>query len=191
MSANSHECDHRRGMGRRRSTAVTVCCCCRDFLCSICGVTIDWHEGLRLTNPGVQWRYCAKDACVEAEAAYHALPVCEMILHRDTLRAKRLFTHLQDRGIEPQPPPSDTFVTQTTGGGAQRISISPRAFGLDPGEACWCSLGKDCAGNHEVYIDKPVHRCGFCGQLFRIAADDPHWSTGRGPNCPTKHGAVI
>jgi hypothetical protein len=29
-----------------------------------------------------------------------------------------------------------------------------------------------------------VHLCGLCGKTFRIAEDDPHWSTGRGPICP-------
>lgn len=29
-----------------------------------------------------------------------------------------------------------------------------------------------------------VNWCGLCGQVFRIAPDDPHWSTGRGPICP-------
>jgi hypothetical protein len=29
-----------------------------------------------------------------------------------------------------------------------------------------------------------VHLCGMCGKTFRIADDDPHWSTGRGPICP-------
>jgi hypothetical protein len=31
-----------------------------------------------------------------------------------------------------------------------------------------------------------VHRCGFCGETFQIKADDPHWSTGRGPLCPNR-----
>jgi len=31
-----------------------------------------------------------------------------------------------------------------------------------------------------------VHLCGLCGKTFRIANDDPHWSTGRGPICPTE-----
>lgn len=31
-----------------------------------------------------------------------------------------------------------------------------------------------------------VHLCGLCGQTFRIAPDDPHWSTGRGPICPSR-----
>lgn len=85
VNGGSRECDHTRGLGaQRRSSAITVCHCCRDFLCSICGVTIDWFEGLCVTNPPAQWRYCAKDACVEAEAAYHALPVDEMIRHRGT-----------------------------------------------------------------------------------------------------------
>jgi hypothetical protein len=186
MNANSCECDHKRGRGRRRSSAITVCRCCRDFLCSICGVTIDWHEGLCVANPGVQWRYCAKATCVEAEATYHELPIDQMIRHRDALRAKREFMQLQDRGIRSQPPPSDTLVAQATPGGTQRILITPRAFVLDPGEACWCNLGKDCIGNHEVYLAEPVNHCGLCGQTFRIAADDPHWSTGKGPICPTR-----
>jgi hypothetical protein len=172
-------------MSRSRSTAVTVCRSCRDCLCSICGVTIDWYEGLRVTNPPVQWRYCAKDACVETEAAYHALPVEDMIRHRGTLRAKRVFAHLQDRGIEPRPP-FDPPRRQMLPSGAERIMITPRPFVLDPGEACWCNLGKDCAGNHEIFLDEPVHRCGFCGQIFQISPDDPHWSTGRGPICPTE-----
>ncbi len=52
---------------------------------------------------------------------------------------------------------------------------------------------------HLVLIDRPkaepepepidviveaVNWCGLCGQTFRIAPDDPHWSTGRGPICP-------
>jgi hypothetical protein len=190
MNGNSHECDHSRGTPRHRSSALTICHHCRDFLCSICGVTIDWHEGLCVTNPGVQWRYCAKDTCVAAEGPYHALPVDEMIRYRGELRAKCVLRHLQDRGIEPQTPPSNALVTQTTARGAQRIFITPRAFVLDPGEACWCNLGKDCTGSHEVYFAEPVNRCGLCGQTFRIAADDPHWLTGRGPICPTRRGSV-
>jgi hypothetical protein len=31
-----------------------------------------------------------------------------------------------------------------------------------------------------------VHLCGICGETFRIADDDSHWTTGRGPFCPTK-----
>ena len=31
-----------------------------------------------------------------------------------------------------------------------------------------------------------VHICGICGETFRIAPDDPHWSTGEGPLCPTE-----
>ena len=31
----------------------------------------------------------------------------------------------------------------------------------------------------------PLNWCGLCGKTFRIAPDDPHWSTGRGPICPT------
>ncbi len=181
-----YECDHKRGSPRQRSSAVTICRHCRDFLCSICGVTIEWYEGLCVANPGVQWRYCSKDACVTAEAAYHTVPVDEMIQHRDALRAKRVHAHLQDRGIEHQPPPSDALVTHATAKGMQRIFITPRAFVLDPGEACWCNLGKDCTGNHEIPLAEPVNLCGFCGKMFRVADDDPHWSTGRGPICPTR-----
>lgn len=192
------ECDHKRGRPQHQSSAITICHHCRDFLCSICSATIEWYEGLCVANPGAQWRYCAKDTCVTAEAAYHALPVDEMIRHRHALRTKRVFTYLQDRGIEPQPPPSAAPVTQTTARAevrprscmtvftAQRIFITPSAFVLDPGEACWCNLGKDCTGNHEIYLAEPVNLCGLCGQTFRITADDPHWSTGKGPICPTK-----
>ena len=159
------ECDHTRGLGLKRNTAVTVCHGCRAYLCSLCGVTIDWHEGIYVTNPVVQWRYCAKAVCVEAEAAYHALPVDEMIRHRGALHAKRVLVHLQDRGIEPRPPyvspperlVNTTFVTQDTASGPQsialrpeRVTITPRAFTLDLGEACWCNLGKDCVGSHEI-----------------------------------------
>ena len=31
-----------------------------------------------------------------------------------------------------------------------------------------------------------VHLCGLCGQTFQITDTDPHWSTGRGPICPTE-----
>ena len=41
MSDSSRACDHTRGMARSRSTALTVCHDCRDYLCSICGVTRD------------------------------------------------------------------------------------------------------------------------------------------------------
>jgi len=188
---HSRECDHTRGLAQRRSTAVTVCRACRDYLCSICGVTIDWYDGLCVTNPPVQWRYCAKTACVAVEAAYHGLSFDEMIRHRDALRAKRVLDHLQDRGIEPCPkyaPPSQggaPSIQLKMAGRPERIVITPPAFTLDPGEACWCNLGKDCTGNHEIYLAEPVHRCGLCGQTFEIKSDDPHWSTGRGPICPT------
>ena len=184
MSASS-DCDHTRGMARSRSTAITVCRCCRDYLCSICGVTIDWHEGLYVTNPPVQWRYCAKGPCIEAEAAYHALPVDEMIRQRAALRAKRVLAHLQDRGIEPRPkfdPPERRVLPS----GAEHIKITPRPFVLDVGEACWCNRGKDCDGSHEIYLGEPIHRCGLCGKTFEIKSDDPHWVTGRGPICPTE-----
>ncbi len=191
-NANSRDCDHRRGP-RHRSSAITVCRHCLDFLCSICGATIDWHEGLCVANPGVQWRYCAKDACVAAEAAYHALPVGEMIQRRGELRGKRVLLHLQDRGIEPPILPA--------GSSSEGIVVSrlhyafrperipaPRRSMLDPGEACWCNLGKDCVGDHEIGPIEVVNVCGDCGQEFRISGDDPHWSTGRGPTCPTRHG---
>lgn len=185
MNASSCECNHQRGTARHRSSAVTICCGCRDFLCSICGVTIEWHEGLGITNPGVQWRYCARDACIKAEAAYHGLPLDEMIQRRGELRDKRVLKHFQDRGIEPQPSLGDTLVTQTTtlvtqttASGAQRIFITPRAFVLDPGEACWCNLGKACDGNHEIGPIEVVNICGNCGQEFQILDSDPHWSTG-------------
>ena len=178
-------CDHTRGMGSRRSTAITVCRSCRDYVCSTCGLTIEWHAKLCVTNPPVQWRYCAKPSCLEVEARYHGHPVDVMAQHRSTLIAKRLLRHLQDRGLEPQPvrtPPERTLLSS----GAERIKLAPQPFMLDPGEACWCNLGKDCDGNHEIYLAEPDHRCGFCGQTFQITADDPHWSTGRGPLCPTE-----
>jgi hypothetical protein len=183
MTRSGRECDHTRGTGRMRSTAITVCRNCRDYLCSICGLTIEWHEGLYVTNPPVQWRYCAKPACVEVETAYHGHPVAEMAQHRSALRAKRLLLHLQDRGIEPRPsyiPPERTLLPS----GATLIKITPLPFTLDPGEACWCNRGKDCDGGHEIFIGEPEHVCGECGETFEISDDDPHWSTGRGPICP-------
>lgn len=177
-------CDHTRGMGRRRSSAITVCRNCRDFICSICGLTIEWYEGLCVTNPPVQWRYCEKPACVDVEAAYHGYSVAEMSEHRSALRAKRLLHHLQDRGIEPRPPyvpPEQTVLPS----GAVRIQFTPQPFTLDPGEACWCNRGKDCDGGHEIFIE-PINVCGLCGKTFEISDDDPHWSTGRGPICPDR-----
>lgn len=183
------ECTHTRGTGRMQSTAITVCRNCRCFLCSTCGLTIAWHEGLRVTNPPVQWRYCAKPSCIEVEAAYHGHPVAEMTQHRDALRAKRLLRHLQDRGIEHRPPhspPARTYLPS----GATLIKMPPFFFTLDPGEACWRDLGKDCRGNHEIYVGDPTNVCGLCGETFEIRDDDPHWSTGRGPSCPSqKHQA--
>lgn len=181
-------CNHRRG--REQSSAVTVCHHCRDFLCSICGVTIEWYEELRVANPGIQWRYCARDACVEVEAAYHALPFDEMIRHRGELRGRRVLAHLQDRGLEPRPP-LDQPLRSSLPGGAQLITIAPRPLtprpgALGPGEACWCNLGKDCAGDHEIGPVEVVNVCGFCGQELQFSSDDPHWSTGRGPICPMK-----
>lgn len=176
-------CDHTRGTGSMRGTAITVCRSCRDYVCSTCGLTIAWHEGLRVTNPPVQWRYCARPTCLAVEAAYHGCSLAEMALHRSTLRAKRLLRHLQDRGIEPRPPhvpPEQTVLPS----GATLIKLTPQAFALDPGEACWCNRGKDCDGGHEIGPIEVVHVCGMCGKTFEIRDDDPHWSTGRGPICP-------
>jgi hypothetical protein len=170
-------------MGRTRSTAITICRCCRDYLCSICGDTIAWHEGLHVTNPVVQWRHCGKPACLEAEAAYHGHSIEVMKEHRSALVAKRMLRHLQDRGLAPRPPytpPEQTVLPR----GAIHIKLAPRPFTLDPGEACWCNRGKDCDGGHEIGPIDIVNVCGICGQNFRIADDDPHWSTGRGPICP-------
>ena len=180
-------CDHKRGDGMwgDRRTAISVCRSCRDYVCSTCGLTLEWHEGLLVTNPPVQWRYCAKPACLEVEAAYHGHPVAEMAKHRSALRAKRLLLHLQDRGIEPRPPhipPEQTILPS----GATLIKLTPQPFTLDLGEACWCNRGKDCDGSHEIYFDDPVHVCGLCGETFEIRDDDPHWSTGRGPLCPSR-----
>ena len=186
---SSHKCDHRRGVSQSRSSAITVCRCCRDFLCSICGITIEWYEGLCITNPVVQWRYCAKDACIKAEAAHHALPIDEMIQRRNELRGKRVLMHLQDRGIEPRPQ-LDLLRRRSLPSGAELIMITPRSFALDPGEACWCNLGKDCVGDHEIGPIELVNVCGDCGREFQISDDDPHWSTGRGPICPTGRGGV-
>ena len=182
-TSTGRECDHRRGVGSRRSTAITVCRNCRDYVCSICGSTIEWHEGLCVTNPVVQWRYCGKLACVEAEAAYHGYPVAAMKQHRSALVAKRLLLHLQDRGLEPRPPqpPLEQTVLPS---GALRIKLAARPFALDPGEACWCNRGKDCDGGHEIGPIEVMNVCGLCGKTFRIADDDPHWSTGLGPICP-------
>lgn len=185
MSAVSRECDHMRGTARSRSSAITVCCNCRDYLCSICGLTIEWHAGIFVTNPPVQWRYCAKPTCVEVEALYHGYPVAELEQYRNALRAKRMLHHLQDRGIEPRPPfipPERTLLPS----GAVRIMFTPQVFTLDPGEACWCNRGRDCDGSHEIYFGELVHHCGICGRTFQITRDDPHWSTGRGPICPTE-----
>lgn len=177
------ECDHRRGTVRSRSSAITICHCCRDFLCSICGVKIEWYEGLSITNPVVQWRYCAESACIKAEATYHALPVDEMIQHRSELRDKRVLVHLQDRGIKSRPQ-LDPLQHRSLPSGAELITIAPRPFVLDPGEACWCNLGKDCDGDHEIGPVEIVNVCGNCGQKFQISDADPHWSTGQGPICP-------
>lgn len=172
-----------RGKGRRQSSAITVCRNCRDYVSSICGLTIEWYEGLCVTNPVVQWRYCGKSACIQAEAAYHGYPVALMEQHRSTLVAKRMLLHLQDRGPEPRPPytpPEQTVLPS----GAVRLKFTPRPFTLDPGEACWCNRGKDCDGGHEIGPIEVVNVCGICGKSFQIAADDPHWSTGLGPICP-------
>lgn len=177
------ECDHTRGIGRTLSSAITICRCCRDYLCSICGGTIVWYEGLRVTNPIVQWRYCGKPTCLEAEGTYHGHPIDMMAQYRNAVVAKRVLQHLQDRGLAPRPsytPPEQTILPS----GAVRIKLAPHPFTLDPGEACWCNRGKDCDGNHEIGPIEIEHRCGICGQTFQISKDDPHWSTGRGPICP-------
>ena len=57
---------------------------------------------------------------------------------------------------------------------------------LERGEACWCNLGKDCTGSHEITVGDPIHVCGECGEEFKIDKSDPHWSTGRGPLCPKR-----
>jgi len=185
MECSKQGCDHKRGRIPRRSSAITVCQCCRDFLCSICGTSIEWHEGLGIANPAAKWRYCSKEACIKAEARYHGMPVDEMIRHRHVLRAKRVSRHFLDRGIAVRPPPSATHGTPVTAGSAQRIFTTQRTFSLGLGEACWCNLGKDCCGDHELYLGAPVHRCALCGQAFLISPEDLHWSTGQCSICPS------
>jgi hypothetical protein len=185
------ECDHTRGAGRMRNTAITVCRNCRDYMCSICGFTIDWHEGLFVTNPPVQWRYCMKPACVEVEAAYHALTVDEMWQRRNELRAKRWLENVRSQrpfnlADAKARVVADGGTWEGGGGRPERITLGPSTFKLDPGEACWCNLGKDCSGSHEIGPIVVVNICGRCGRTFRIAKDDPHWVTGRGPCCPTE-----
>lgn len=170
MGVMGMSCKHVSNSG---ASAITVCQRCRDYLCSICGGTIVWHDDLRVSNPGAQWRYCEKPACVEAEAAYHGFSVTEMTQYRAALRVKRM----------QKPKPVPHTATQLPSG-AVHIKLAPQPFKLDPGEACWCNRGKDCDGSHEVWIGAPVNRCGICGKTFEIRSDDPHWSTGRGPICP-------
>lgn len=178
--AAERECDHTRGTDYMQRTAITVCRNCRDFICAICGLTIEGHEKLYVTNPPMQWRYCVKPACLEVEAAYHGHSIEEMAKHRLTLRAKRLALQIRGRG-------SDDKIERTIlPSGATHIKVTPLPFTLDPGEACWCNRGKDCDGSHEIYLADPTHVCGLCGQIFQITKDDPHWVTGRGPLCPTK-----
>ena len=173
-------CDHTRGTRLIGwASAITVCHSCRDYVCSTCGLTIGWHAGLLVANPVVRWRYCGKPACVEAEAAYHGYSVAEMIRHRDALSAKRLRQHLRFQNSPARP----LEVTRLPSG-AEQVKFTPPVFALDPGEACWCNRGKDCDGGHEVGPITVVNRCGICGKTFQITADDPHWSTGRGPICP-------
>ncbi len=35
-----------------------------------------------------------------------------------------------------------------------------------------------------------INVCGECGETFEISKDDPHWSTGKGPICPTRTAKV-
>ena len=72
----------------------------------------------------------------------------------------------------------------------ERIMLENRAFKLDPGEACWCNLGKSCEGNHEIFIGEPVNVCGFCGEEFELSNTDPHFASGRGPTCPNPRQAA-
>ena len=39
---------------------------------------------------------------------------------------------------------------------------------------------------HVEHVIEVENRCGFCGQAFQIAPDDPHWLTGHGPLCPER-----
>ena len=134
------------------------------YPCSDCGVLRTKAEG------GTVFTVC--DDCWDK---HH--PPCESIgaklLSATREQLSRTSTVQASSKAERQPPKG-------------RIMITPRPFVLDPGEACWCNRGKDCDGNHEIYLDEPVHRCGFCGKTFEIKPDDPHWSTGRGPLCPTE-----
>lgn len=183
------ECDHTRGFGKHRSSAITVCRNCRDYICSICGVTRDWHEQLYVTNPPLQWRYCAKPACVEVEATYHALTVDEMTRCRQELRAKRMAESLRDRTPVDMAKVKEGVIANGgswTGGNGkpEMIKLGPFTFKLDRGEACWCNLGKSCTGSHEIFIGEPVNVCGFCGEEFELSDTDPHFASGRGPTCP-------
>jgi hypothetical protein len=109
-----------------------------------------------------------KPACIQVEADYHGLSIAEMIQRRGELRAKRLRGNQQERGVElytmtaprviqadggPVPASWADIVTQRPGLSAfrpERVAVGRHVAKLDPGEACWCNLGKDCDGSHEI-----------------------------------------
>jgi hypothetical protein len=68
---------------------------------------------------------------------------------------------------------------------------SPLAIWVDrwtrvppPSAADLDKLATELAQGRRSQPQEAVNVCGFCGQTFQIAPDDPHWSTGRGPICP-------
>lgn len=199
-------CDHKRRAGDGRVSALTICQSCRDFLCSLCGVTVEWRAGLCCANPGAQWRYCAKPACIRAEAEYHDLAFDDMIERRAALRVKRISAEESfGKIVLPLRSPLPLRRVASVASGSrdlpsgdllsrpprrafkpERIIVSPllsRRY-LERGEACWCNLGKACVGDHEIFLGEPVHVCGECGEDFEISETDPHWTSGRGPICP-------
>lgn len=159
-------------------------------MCSTCGVTLEWHDKLYVANPPAQWRYCAKDGCVEAEAAYHGFSVDEMTGHRNALNAWRQAEEARARVPITRAQLKERIISlggtwEGGNGRPERISFGSSVFKLAPGEACWCNLGKDCSGSHEIDIGEPVNVCGECGEIMtRPLGADPHWATGRGPICP-------
>lgn len=72
--------------------------------------------------------------------------------------------HLCNDSDVPRKPKEGLLIRQPT-----RVAVSPTAS-TAPVE-------------HVIEVE---NRCGFCGQTFQIAPDDPHWSTGRGPICPER-----